>query len=50
LHIEARPKGAGDQISNLRPLQWKNNAAKADKGRLVCAVTSAGNMNVDVKQ
>lgn len=38
------PNG-GDDISNLRPLQWKNNATKGE-GRLDCAVTSDGNHNV----
>jgi len=38
------PNG-GDDISNLRPLQWKNNTAKGE-GRLDCAVTSDGNHNV----
>jgi len=38
------PNG-GDDIANLRPLQWKNNLAKGE-GRLTCAVTSDGNHNV----
>jgi len=38
------PNG-GDDVSNLRPLQWKNNLAKGE-GRLTCAVTSDGNHNV----
>jgi hypothetical protein len=38
------PNG-GDDISNLRPLQWKNNADKGG-GRLGCSVTSKGNRNV----
>ena len=42
-HID--PDG-GDGLSNLRPLQWKNNVAKSD-GRLVCAVTAIGNKNVE---
>jgi len=35
----------GDDISNLRPLQWKNNLDKAE-GRLACPVTSSENRNV----
>jgi hypothetical protein len=41
-HID--PKG-GDDLSNLRPLQWKNNADKGE-GRLGCSVTSDGDHNV----
>jgi hypothetical protein len=32
----------GDDLSNLRPLQWKNNLDKADKKRLLCNVKSDG--------
>ena len=35
----------GDDISNLRPLQWENNVAKGE-GRGSCVVTSSGNKNV----
>jgi hypothetical protein len=38
------PNG-GDNLPNLRALQWQNNASKGD-GRLTCAVTSQGNTNV----
>ena len=41
-HID--PNGS-DDISNLQPLQWKNNLDKAE-GRLTCPVTSSGNSNV----
>lgn len=34
------PNG-GDDLSNLRPLQWTNNAEKSD-GRLTCPVTATG--------
>lgn len=34
-----------DNLSNLRPLHWKNNGRK-DDGRLACAVTSSGTTNV----
>lgn len=30
-HIEPQSKGGGDELSNLRPLHWKNNAAKQDR-------------------
>lgn len=37
--------GGGDQLSNLRPLQWQNNVDKSD-GRLKCNVTSKGKDNI----
>lgn len=40
-HID--PSG-GDQLSNLRPLQWQNNVDKSD-GRLKCNVTASGKDN-----
>lgn len=40
------PNG-GDQLSNLRPLQWENNVSKSD-GKLVCAVTANGKDNARV--
>jgi len=43
-HIEP---GGGDELSNLRPLQWKNNVAKQE-GRLKPAVTSKGVKNVEL--
>lgn len=43
-HILPVSKGGTDVLSNLRPLHWRNNAAKSD-GRLVCAVRSAGEYN-----
>jgi len=36
----------GDDLSNLRPLQWKNNTSKQD-GKLTCPVTANGDNNVD---
>jgi hypothetical protein len=36
----------GDDLSNLRPLQWKNSFDKA-AGRLKCSVTADGNRNVE---
>lgn len=38
-HITPVSRGGSDDISNLRPLQWQNNAAKQDD-RLVCVVRS----------
>jgi len=40
------PNG-GDDLSNLRPLQWQNNVDKSDKKRLTCVVTAAGSNNVE---
>jgi len=42
-HID--PDG-GDELSNLRPLQWENNVATGDSGRLTCVVTADGIRNV----
>jgi hypothetical protein len=39
------PNG-GDDISNLIPLQWENNLATGDTGKLVCAKTSLGTKNI----
>jgi hypothetical protein len=36
-HID--PNGS-DNLINLQPLQWENNVAKSDSGRLKCVVTS----------
>ena len=38
--------GGSDELSNLRPLQWKNNTDKSD-GKLKCNVTSHGTKNVE---
>jgi len=42
-HID--PNG-GNDLSNLRPLQWENNVDKSDKKRLTCVVTAEGTDNV----
>lgn len=42
-HID--PEG-GDELSNLRPLQWENNVATSDTGQLACVVTADGTRNV----
>ena len=36
----------GDNLSNLRPLQWKNNVVTGE-GRLKCPVTAQGSDNVE---
>ena len=45
-HIKAVENGGTDEISNLRPLQWKNNASK-QAGKLTCPVTAQGTSNVE---
>ncbi len=44
-HITPVSKGGTDDLSNLRPLQWENNASRQE-GRLCCVITSYGNKNV----
>ena len=48
-HIKPVSKGGGDDLSNLRPLQWENNVARQD-GSFDPAVTSEGNKNVPFKK
>lgn len=43
-HIKPVIDGGGDELSNLRPLQWENNASKQD-GRLICTVVAVGATN-----
>ncbi len=44
-HIKPAASGGSDGLTNLRPLQWENNAAR-QSGRLVCRVRSQGEHNV----
>jgi len=46
-HIISIDHGGTDALSNLRPLQWQNNASKSS-GRLKCAVTSNGTSNKSI--
>lgn len=43
-HITSVDHGGSAALSNLRPLQWQNNASKSS-GRLVCAVKANGKDN-----
>ena len=36
-----------DNLSNLRPLHWKNNLATSE-GKLRCIITAIGSENVDI--
>jgi len=47
-HIVSQDHWWSDSLSNLRPLQWENNASKSN-GRLVCKVSSNGNQNFYMK-
>ena len=47
-HIKLESEGGGDELSNLRPLQWENNAAR-QAGHPPCVVTSSGSNNIRVK-
>ena len=47
-HIVPKSKGGSDNMSNLRPLQWANNAAKGDDyPHWTPAVTSEGTHNTE---
>lgn len=46
-HITSIDHGGTDALSNLRPLQWQNNASKSS-GRLKCAITSNGTGNKSI--
>ena len=45
-HVIAKSKGGPNVISNLIPLQWKNNLVTADNEQITCAVKSSGNKNI----
>ena len=45
-HIKSLSDDTSDDLSNLRPLHWKNNVSKQE-GRPACPVTSSGTINVD---
>lgn len=47
-HIKPESEGGSDDLVNLRPLHWKNNAAK-QASRLVCVAVSSGTQNIDKK-
>jgi len=44
-HIKPVSKGGTDDLSNLQPLQWKNNANRQEE-RLVCVITSKEGINI----
>lgn len=46
-HITPTSIGGTDNLSNLRPLQWENNASR-QAGHLSCKITSSGVHNTEV--
>src|SRR5438105_1135993 len=46
-YIKSVSEGGTDDLSNLRPLQWKNNISKSD-GSLDCRVLAEGINNVEI--
>jgi hypothetical protein len=46
-HIKPIAQGGGDELTNLQPLQWENNASKG-AGKLDCVITSQGTTNIRV--
>ena len=50
-HKYPKSKGGGENIDNLRPLQWENNNKKADDyPTFKTSKTSEGNNNIDLEQ
>ena len=47
-HIVPVSRAGSDHISNLRPLHWASNVAKAD-GVATCIVTSRGSKNISLR-
>jgi hypothetical protein len=47
-HITPISNGGGDELSNLRPMQWQNNVHTSD-GRLKCSIASDGDKNIEKK-
>lgn len=45
-HITPQNNWWSDSLSNLRPLQWKNNISKSD-WRLVCKIVSNWTSNIE---
>jgi hypothetical protein len=46
-HIQPESRGGSNELSNLRPLHWENNANKA-AGCTECIITSSGDKNIRV--
>lgn len=47
-HIIPDSQNGSDELNNLQPLQWENNAKKGDSQILKCAVRSNGNQNINI--
>ena len=45
-HITPVSLGGSDDLSNLRPLQWENNASRQN-GRLSCKISASGVHNTE---
>jgi hypothetical protein len=48
-HVVLKSQGGSNRLSNLRPLQWKNNACR-QVGELACSVTSSAAYLKGVKE